>query len=475
MSLTANDIIALMETRGRGAPPSAIADIFVNPAVQILSFLDAKGDLANVKQTIDDIVYTLANTDEIESYATALNESIDTISAVLSRALEDIASNYGLTRRAAASSRGTVLLLRSSVPITNIQIVSGKRVFAPATNQEYKITETLTITPSMMTYNSDLGYFTYPVTVESVNEGLITVAAVGQIIKVRDGITGITGVTNTQPVVGGRDIESDANFADRIKTVLSSNNIGTKSGYRLLILSENDVKDATVVGAGDPLMVRDIGDGGAIDIYIANPIPVSVTETTSSTNVSSNTFYPSRQPIIDDVSTIVVSGFAPSSVTINKDISVYAGSIRARDNIVFDISIPIGTVTITYQVNDLVSREQVFIDDPTRKILGADLLIKEAILTPIDVIVRIATLSNYNSATIKTNVETVITQYLSTFNIGQSLEQSDIIRIITNVNGVDRVDLPLIKFDKEDNSGVQNIITAEANEALRPGVIEAQL
>ena len=477
MALTARDIIVMMNTRGRGSPPSAIADLFVNPLVKVLNFLDTKGDLASIEQTVDDIVFTLGSTTELAALATALGETQAVIIDSLQTALEGIASNFGLTRRGATSSRGTVLLYTTSAPTVNIQVLAGKRVSAPSLNQDYSITETTLIPPSAMVYDTDLGAYTYPVTIESVNTGVATAAAAEQITKIKDGIANISGVINTQPVVGGRDEESDANLAQRTKTALSSNNIGTQSGYRLLILGQDEVKDAVVIGAGDPLMTRDLGDGGSIDIYVANAIPVSVTETTTITNSVGAVFTPTRQPIIDDASVVIVTGFSPDPTYtyVTKDSTVYAGSIRAKDTITFDISIPIGTATITYQVNDLVSREQTYIDDTSRKILGADILLKEAINTLVDIIIRIVVLSGYNGSTVKANVENAVTQHISAFNIGQSLEQSDVIKIITEVEGVDRVDLPLIKFDKSVNAGIVNVITAAANEILKPGAIQANL
>jgi uncharacterized phage protein gp47/JayE len=121
-----------------------------------------------------------------------------------------------------------------------------------------------------------------------------------------------------------------------------------------------------------------------------------------------------------------------------------------------------------------VSEQQTFIDDPTRKMLGADILVKEAVTTLVDVIFKIV-LTNGFTNNVKNVAQTAVTQYIAGLNIGQALEQSDVIRIITEVDGVDRVDLPLIKFDRATETGQLNIVTAAANEILAPGIVEAQL
>jgi hypothetical protein len=314
--------------------------------------------------------------------------------------------------------------------------------------------------------------------VQSTNNGVDTIAAAGQITRIKVPIAGITGVTNATPVVGGRDLESNENLAERIKSALSANNIGTKSGYRALLLSQDEVKDAVIVGAGDPLMTRDRGDGGSVDGYVANALPVQVTDTLTTSNVTGSTFTPSRQPIIDDTSSISVTGFSPDpdNTVITKDTSIYSGSISAKDTITFDVPPPTdGSATVTYLTNDLVSRQQIFMDDPERKILGSDFMVREAISTAVDVICKIVVLPGFSGSVVKTDVESAVTKFISALNIAQKLEQSDVISVMTTVDGVDRIDLPLTKFDKQVNAGTLNTIVAGANEILVPGEIVASL
>jgi len=289
----------------------------------------------------------------------------------------------------------------------------------------------------------------------------------------RDAIIGIDAVYNTDAVVGGRDIESDTSLGNRIKTVLSANNIGTSAGYKELVMALQNVKDSSVVGAGDPLMTRDLGDGGSVDIYVTDAIPTQITEAVTT---SGTVFTPTRQPLVNDVNTIQTTGFTPTTITITPDSSQYAGSTRSQSTITFDVAFAPGN-TITYQVNDLVSQVQAYLNDTNRKILGADVMVKEALTIEVDIIFGLATLPGFSPSVVKTNVEAAITQNVSMLGIAHGLELSDIIRIATNVDGVDRVNLPPIKFNRTSLSSPTwvNVIEAAANEVLRPGQVQAVL
>ncbi len=465
MSISTQGIISLIRDKGRGDPPAALADIFVNPLTRILQFLDTKVQFARTEQTVDTIVTALEDDDALADFALQLNEEADVIFNRLRIALDDIASNFGITRRPATVSKGTVLVLRDVALTSPITIGAGTKFFAPSLDQEYSATETIQITS--MTFDTDLNKFVASIPVESVNVGLNTIAAVGQINQIRDNIPDITGVTNTEPLTGGRDEESDRSLSERVKTALSSNNIGTKSGYRFLALSLDDVKDASVVGAGDILMVRDLGDGGSVDIYITDAIPVQVSETAIAgvnlTGTGPFIFTPSRQPVIDTT-------VSPAADAINKDTGVFAGSIKALDTIEFPTDV--NGQTITYFVNDNVSKTQEFFDDDTRNILGSDILIKEAFLVLANVEFTITVFSGFSKSVVQGNVQNVVTQFISNLGIGDNIEQSDIIKTVADIAGVDRIDLPMDRFDRSTSPVLPlSVIPAGNNEVLRVGSV----
>ena len=475
MSLSASDIIALFKSRGRGEPPSALSDVFINPLVSILNFLDSGLNLANAEQTVDTIVALLGDSASIQSYATSLNESTDTITAHLRTALEAIASNFGITRRAASYSNGFAFYYTNSNPsgLLPITIGVGRTIFAPTLNQQYRVTSTITFN-SVPPIDSVTGryYFTVPVT--SANTGAISNAGVGTLTLIQDAISGIQGVNNLSSIVGGQDQESDSALAARIKQSLAANNIGTKSGYTNTILSGvSDVKGVSVVGAGDPLMTRDKGDGGAVDIYVTDPVPVSINEPITSNMETIDLTYlyiaPSRQPVINDVTTVI-----PQPDHIVKDTTEgKGGSIKAQDKLAYLIAgAPVVGSSLSYQANNLVAEVQDFIDVPERKILGADVLVREAYVIRVDIVAQIVVLSGYISTNVQTQAQATVESLVASLNIGEELDQSRIIDVISEIPGVGEVVIPLTRFNKTSESTAQvNSIIPAANEVLRPNLV----
>ena len=473
MSITVNDIIQLFKSRGRGEPPAALADIFVNPLVRVLNFLDNKLNLSNAEQTVDTIVALLEDQETIDAYALALNESGDTITRHLQSALDAIASNFGLIRRPAASSTGLISYYRNSDPssLLPITIGAGRRIFSPVINQEYKVSSSITFN-SVPPIDATTGKYYFTVPIASQNTGLNTVVGVGLITVTRDSIPGMDGAVNLSAVVGGRDKETDRELATRIKSSLAANNVGTKSGYENMILALADVKGIAVVGAGDTLMTRDRGDGGAIDIYVTDPQPITVNELVTSSNLTTDgVFYyiqPARQPVINDITAV-----SPQPDHIDKDLSEgNGGSVNAQDKFAY-LSSPVIGSGYSFQANSLISTVQEYIDDASRKILGADVLVRESYVVDVDVVAQLVVLSGYVPSAVQTVAQAAIESFISTLNIGEDLEQSDVIRVVAEVAGVGRINIPMTRFNKTTEAVDEvNVIVAAANEVLRPNLVQ---
>ncbi|MEG0728113.1 MAG: baseplate J/gp47 family protein [Anaerovoracaceae bacterium] len=93
----------------------------------------------------------------------------------------------------------------------------------------------------------------------------------------------LTDITNKADVVDGSDIESNPDYADRIRMFATSRHLGTDPGYKAFIRETfSEVEDIYIAGADDPYMQRDLIDvydkatqthypkhiGGMVDIYI---------------------------------------------------------------------------------------------------------------------------------------------------------------------------------------------------------------
>ena len=146
----------------------------------------------------------------------------------------------------------------------------------------------------------------------------------------------------------------------------------------------------------------------------------------------------------------------------------------AADKIIYAGDIGLGT-TVTYMANSLVNTVQNYVGEDEHKIVGSDVLIKEATIGYVQLYCRIVVVTGASTSTVKNNAINAVTQLISSLGIGQPLDQSDIIGTITEVANVDRVIMPLTRFDKNvvgsPAATPQDVITAEGNEVLRVGTI----
>jgi uncharacterized phage protein gp47/JayE len=92
-------------------------------------------------------------------------------------------------------------------------------------------------------------------------------------------------------------------------------------------------------------------------------------------------------------------------------------------------------------------------DDDSRKVLGADLLVKAAIPRQIDISCTIRVLSGYNQSDIISAVGVALSAALDAYTIGEEVQQSDILAVIANTTGVDDVTVPLDIFEENSNTG----------------------
>lgn len=229
-----------------------IRDVFINPTSAELSDLYQEIKLVELAQSI------LTATD-IE--------------------LDKLAMNYFISRKEATKSTGR---LRFYLDFTGLDmnetilISQGTLAYTNATANEvekyYETSTTVEVIPSVRsTYSFDASINRYYVDIQSssVDAGEQLNTGYGTVVRLGDGIhEAVIGVTNPFSFTGGTDQEDDISLAFRVSLAITGSNIGTKDGYNSYILRQEDVADAKVVGAGDPLMERDNKEGGMVDIYV---------------------------------------------------------------------------------------------------------------------------------------------------------------------------------------------------------------
>jgi hypothetical protein len=165
-----------------------------------------------------------------------------------------------------------------------------------------------------------------------------------------------------------------------------------------------------------------------------------------------------------DVSTIVVKDSLGSEYTLNADYEIVLGTIKTQTGIkrTSNSSIPSGSsvyvsyesgelMTVTYEINDILTTVQNKIN--SMRHLTADVVVKSAQPTYIDLEMTVSITSGSDAVTVDRNIRTALTNFLANAKLGQSIYQSDIISTVEKVTGVQFVVVPLTKMVK--SNGVQ--------------------
>jgi len=225
--------------------------------------LDTKPGTVARDLLIDSVAIRIA-----EAYNEILRvSSSQSITKSVGTDLDNLGSNYNVTRASAGTASGTALLTFNSIG-SDITVASGALLYA-RNGVSFRVVSGVVISAAneaqyralATTYRDDLDFvgITDNYAIEVVAEA-VTTGTQGNISKyglVSVSIPGISNITNVSPFTGGSSGENDASYSSKILSVFSGSNTGTTLGYENLVLSNASVLDALVVGPGDPLMTRD--------------------------------------------------------------------------------------------------------------------------------------------------------------------------------------------------------------------------
>lgn len=208
--------------------------------------------------------------------------------------LDNLASNYGASRKTAVTASGIALITFASIP-ASIALNKGALVFSSA-GTSFALQNSIAVSPTYLNlyravatkYRNELDFlgvtdqYAIEVAVSATTPGLA-----GNIPKyalTRTSAPGASNVTNVTAFFGGANAEDDATFRNRVLSIFSGSNVGTALGYQNIVTADSQVLDAIVIQPGDPLMVRDgtqvvensdgsftiisEGQGGKVDVII---------------------------------------------------------------------------------------------------------------------------------------------------------------------------------------------------------------
>lgn len=108
--------------------------------------------------------------------------------------------------------------------------------------------------------------------------------------------------------------------------------------------------------------------------------------------------------------------------------------------------------TITYTTNLIVSTTQDAVD--ANKHVTADVVVKDAIPSPIDIEATVVTIQGREPSTVDTDLRTNVTNYFNNLRMGEPVRQSDVIDLIEQTEGVSYVVVPLTRMVRQEGSTV---------------------
>jgi uncharacterized phage protein gp47/JayE len=380
--------------------------------------------------------------------------------------LDALAENYAMTRLGGTTASGTVTfqIRNFNTGSSNVTVPTGTVVSTQGTDTvpqvSFVTTQTLlfqaSLAPSL--FNPTTGLYEKIASIVAQDIGTISNVAAGTIVNLVSSVPGIDSVTNNVATTGGVDTENNTAFAERIKTKLSGNSIGTSGGILNLVRENANVSDAIVVTPNDPEMLRD-EFGGEVDVYVLGEVLDQISDIVLYTTAGSQEFILQHQPArsISSVTGIALSVPVPFIEGIDfsfiEDPSLLVnGSTRLQNKIVFNIG---GTnpddatnVTISYVYNSLIETLQIELDRDDNHIVTADILVKEPQEATINIEAEVTLFPGFASATEIANIQTALSESINTLGLGDDIDRSDVIGLIEGVESVDQVNVNTLVLEK---------------------------
>ena len=205
------------------------------------------------------------------------------VQAMIDAAFEAYASNYGVFRRSGRPSQGEVTFFTTTRPTRTIQLPLGTQVSGGGRTFRTTRASAIPLNQIASFFNPVTGRFQVTVPVKATQAGSNGNVGAGQVRSVGSSVSGVS-VTNSAAMFGGTDEETNAQLMDRARNRLASVDSGTVRGYLQIAADQPGVVRANVVGAGNPLMQRDLDDngvhrGGKVDVWVIGSNVATVTDT----------------------------------------------------------------------------------------------------------------------------------------------------------------------------------------------------
>lgn len=390
--------------------------------------------------------------------------------------LDLLGESLGMKRKGPVRATGTVFFVTASKPTSDIVIPGGvplstSSIVGVKSVQTFVTTRSVTLFAASANafFNPQAGVYEIEAPVKALIAGDDSRVAAGTITQVQRQIPGISAVVNKSSTFGGKDAETNAEYARRIRLALMGSDRGTLNGVRRFALNDDRVIDALVVMAGDDLMKRAETVAGAVDVYVLGE---------ESTIVRQNEVFDGlditidNQPLVFPNPISSITGTVTGTLTENVHYFLVIdplqdGSAKSRDVIRWNRSasgLPaIGEqITIEYVYDKVISDLQTRMEDIENNVL-ADVLFRRSEQVDITLEATIKVIPDTSFDTLSDRIRSAIREFVNTRGLGEDIVPSDLDLVIRSIPGVDFVFLPFDRLSRTDEV-LSNIVVIGENQ-----------
>ena len=410
---------------------SVLRDIFIDPQ---------STQIAALSEEIDYI-----------SYLSTFVQNADKISE---EDLDEIGATYDVVRSKGDTATGTITFQATSRPTENIRIgaedgsggISVKTLLTEGGNSyEFTTTETVYLKTDA-TYNTEHGCYEVTAPIKANVAGSDYNLNVGTIKVLVDGISNITGVYNYTPTTGGTDRQNNVDYAISIQDAILGSSKNIESGIDGLLKSVEGVSEVKTL---HPNSEEEPTDTGYAVSYVKGSIESIVSDYTI-TYVSTKTEYDlSKKPVTRIISVNAIVNGQEKTLEYGTDYylyptsndadykSIYYGTVYSGDKIVF-LKTASGTpdpntdVVINFAYNSLIENcQETLNNNLTNYLILGNLLVAQAQPKILDFTTTIRLKYNYNTETVKNEILTGISNYITSLPLGGDITQEQMFTYIT--------------------------------------------
>jgi len=447
------------------APHSPLSDLVIAVPAKETWKLWTVAEYVRLIQTFKGFQFLLQNSSFLSDLQTSLGITGPELEALITNDLNNLATDWGFTRKGAQKAYGVVRVYFAehgnyTIPAGTLFQTSSGVLFESLHSVINWSTQTLDGRPAI-----DIAVAcTTPGTVGNVGPRRIT--------TVLGTIEGSTGITNPNATLGGADEETNIDFVNRIVEWLSSTSTGSINWLKNLVFSQSYVRQVEVITCREDNREKFARGYGADIWVVVDEDPVLTTEQIQENEAN---HYCLQQPVIERLTIpILPVGMSftrhyPVNYLTNER-NVWAMSIFGSDMITRSTT---GVITVSYYYDRNIEALQTLVSRDDYWFLGGEsvVVIRKAVGRAVDITAEIWLSSGYSQS----DIEPVILDNLAVFfaggttaegrtysalRLGKPVDHSDILEVILETEGVDRVNLDTFKVELEstayDNSSAND-------------------